>query len=68
MRVTTLLRLAALSAILSAPLASASLAFASDDNSQTEAKQQNMVSPYDPDQNRDPTFGITYPWTVLSDE
>jgi len=68
MRVTTVLRLAALTAVLSAPLASAPLAFAGDDESLTEAKQQNMASPYNPDQSRDPVYGITFPWTVLSDE
>lgn len=68
MRVTTVLRLAALSAVLAAPLASAPVAFAGDDNSLTEAKQQDMTSPYRADQDRDPVYGITYPWTVHSDE
>jgi hypothetical protein len=68
MRAITVLRIATLSAMLSVPLGTASIAFAGDDNSLTEAKQQSMVSPYDPDQNRDPVFGITYPWTVPSDE
>lgn len=68
MRVATVIRLAALSAMLSAPLAAASVAFASDDYNVVEAKQQSMASGYNADQNRDPVYGIAYPWTVLSDE
>lgn len=63
MRITTALRLSTLALLLSAPLA-----FAGDDSVLNQAQQQNVASPYNPDQARDPVFGITYPWTVLSDD
>ena len=68
MRVATVLRLAALSVVLSSPLASAPVAFAGDNSNLNDAMRLGVASPYDPGQDRDPSDAITHPSTVPADE
>lgn len=68
MPATSILRIAALSAILAFPLASAAVAFAGDDDSPLTAKHQSATPPCDPDPYCGTVATTTHPWMMRSDD
>jgi hypothetical protein len=68
MRVISLLRIAALSAVLAVPLVTGPAAFASDDDSLIETKHQSTPPPDDPDQYCDTVSAVSHPWMMRSDD